>query len=541
MAKLPERYEHLEHRDGVLPYSVLSVADCRRAIRRTLPTRHRAKQFFDAVVALLGERAFVDETFAPDDLRVHVRAAEDARLVIGAPLVRLTRGPGQSQTVMRLVNKDAVLPEEAPDGWQPGDPPWAPPTELRPEILPRGPEMCGGAINLAEGHGRFEVEYDERGVRGSGTETGGDTFIWLRRAATAPYHLDTLSRPPSQTPLSMLARAGLDPAGHTVEQLAALLVAGELEQRVAWRVHMPVPLPMTIEGIVLVARIGLRTAMFAGEIPAEARWAVADGFEGRAVAWGDTIDDALEKFTRVAFAKKPRPPGTSAKDDAEPEKPPPPIEPPSTKTSEDGKSTTISTGTMHISIPARPLKFPWPRAIPRTCPRCSYHWARCRRSRRSFAPQATRASFDASASMARSATPSCATRTTVTRPSANTSWTSSSLQSSMPTSRAPRPSSTRTFCLGSATTTTSRSVASCSRSSTTTIASAPPPAWEAVSWQASSGRRSSTATSCPGASYASDAQAAALERDEAHLDRRSHVTPERDRSRRVDDRRTSRR
>ncbi len=327
MAKLPERYEHLEHRDGVVPYSILSIADCRRAIRRTLPTRLHAKQFFDAVVALLGDRAVVDDTCAPEDVRVHLRASDDPRLVIGAPLVRLTRGAAQgAQTVMTLVNKDAVLPEEAPDGWQPGDPPWAPATELRPQLVPRGPEMCGGAITLGEAHGSFTVEYDEHGVRANGKEAGGDMFTWLRRAATAPYHLDTLARPPSPPPLSMLARPGLDPAGHTAEQLAALLVDGELEHRVAWRVHLPVPVPMPIEEIVRVACSGLRTALFTGEIPGEARWAAADGLEGRAVAWGTTLDDALENFTHAAFAKKPRPPGTTLTDDAHVAERPPPMD-----------------------------------------------------------------------------------------------------------------------------------------------------------------------------------------------------------------------
>ncbi len=364
MATLDERYAHFEHRDGVAPYSVLPIADVRRALRRSLATRSHARRFFDAVKAQLGEHGVLDEALVPDPLHLYLRCEEDPRLLIGAPLLRLRRGPGAATFLMHFVYRRGVLPEDAPDGWAPGDPPYAP-AEPRMEIIPRDEEMCGGAIDILEGHGRWTVDYDERGVRAGGMETSGDRFTWHRRPSTAPYHVDLLSRPPSRTPLSLLARPGLRPSGHDPEELASLLLPTELPSRVGWRVHRPIAVPMGVEALVRIARDALRIACFRGVIPHEAAWIVADGIEGTAVAGGASADEALARFEQAVFAKKPRPPGHT---DETPLPPPREPEGPSVRTSEDGKRTTISTGTIELRVPGRPLPFAWPRAVPTNVP-----------------------------------------------------------------------------------------------------------------------------------------------------------------------------
>lgn len=366
MSKLPERFAHLERREGVVPYSVLTIDDVRNALRRTLPTRHHARLFFDAALRELGARAHVDDTRAPHQLSLHVRDADRPALIVGAPLVRLARGPGQSVEVMRLVMRDGITRDDAPEGWKPGDPPWRK-GDPRPEIVPRGPEMCGGALRIAEGHGAFEIDYDAEGIRAGGAETGGDDFVWLRHPGSGPYHLDTLARPPSRRPISLLARPGLRPEGHAPDELAALVAPTEIASRVGWRVHLPVPVPAPIEELVAIARSALRPALFSGEVPEDARWVAADGIEGKAIAWGATVEETLAAFERAVFAKKPKVPAGPAPAPeggegtlevtrrGDPE-------------ADEGDAPTYSTGELQITLTSPPPRFAWPRPIPANVP-----------------------------------------------------------------------------------------------------------------------------------------------------------------------------
>lgn len=367
MARLDDAYAHLEARQGLVPASVLPIALVRAAIRSTVPTRWHAMRLGEALLGALGTRAFRDPSEPDGALAVFLRCPEDEDLLVAQPILTLSKGPGSERVLMTLENPNAVLPEEAPDGWKPGDAPYWP-VRLKMQLRPRGPEMCSGKLTLAEGRSEFGLEYDEGGVMGSATETAGDVFTWGRRSTTSPYLVDTLARPPPVPPLSIFLSPELAEGGVAVDVLAALLARGAAPERCRLRVHLPVPTPHGAAGVRHVGMLALRRIVFSGDIPLEARWAVADGLEGKAVAWGATSAEALARFRDEAFRKKPRSPAaaTVEADDPPPAAAPPPSGP-SKEQREDG-TVVVSTGVVTVSIPAVPPRFPWPRPVPANCP-----------------------------------------------------------------------------------------------------------------------------------------------------------------------------
>jgi hypothetical protein len=109
----------------------------------------------------------------------------------------------------------------------------------------------------------------------------------------------------------------------------------------------------------------------AGDIPNAARFAVADGFNGVALGWGQSADEAITHWEQEVFRNKPRPP------EAPPAPPPDGDEPkpiprigddrPREFRSPDGKMTGFSTGMLTLGGGGGG-GVPWPAAIPPNVP-----------------------------------------------------------------------------------------------------------------------------------------------------------------------------
>ena len=76
MAEIQERWKHFEAREGVVPVGHLPMRDVHRCMRRSLPTMDHALRLFDAVVARVGERGWIDPEGGEQRRRLLVRDPE---------------------------------------------------------------------------------------------------------------------------------------------------------------------------------------------------------------------------------------------------------------------------------------------------------------------------------------------------------------------------------------------------------------------------------------------------------------------------------
>ncbi len=366
MAELQERYRHWDEREGLVTLGHLTMHESRLALQRSLTTMHDALRLFDAVVDALGDRGWLDPEGGEQRRRLLVRDAEHTEWVVPTALVEHcwagTRGEHQLGPVM--INPDAVLPIDAPDDYKPGDP-WFRERDPEPEVYPHGPDMRAGDLQLSEGPRHWRVKYDDRGLKYEYLVTAGDSFTWIRYDTVRPYAHDPLARPPDVPPISLLCRPDLDPRGHGTEALAHMVAEMDPGGEVLARVRLPLPIPGGAEGAWTRARWAMRTALWEGRVPPEARFVVADGFDGSALAWGVSREEALEAWEAEVHRVKPKPPGWKP----EPEPELPDIEPERPRRIEDdeGKLRGFSTGTMTLVAPAVG-ELAWPMPLPRFTP-----------------------------------------------------------------------------------------------------------------------------------------------------------------------------
>jgi hypothetical protein len=263
-----------------------------------------------------------------------------------------------------FINANAVLPEDAPDDWQPGDPPWWP-QEPEPDILPQNRNMCGGSLKIAEGTASVEIEYDDRGVRASAQwSAGGDMFCYARSFNVRPYVIDPLARPPSPMPFSMLCRSDLEPQGHCIEQLTEWVLELKPERLLNHRVLLPLPMPGGVEGAWLRALWVLREAAFEGKLSNEAAgWVIVDAFKGEVLVTGSDFSTALTQWQAEVARVRPRPPKPQVEEPREPT----PEHAPQYVKDDEKKAAYISTGTIRLEMPAL-SELAWPIPLPQHVP-----------------------------------------------------------------------------------------------------------------------------------------------------------------------------
>ncbi len=366
VAELQDRFKHWDEREGLITVGRLTMRDATRALVRSLPTMHHALELFDAVVQLVGDRGWLDPEGGEQRRRLLVRDPEHPDWLVPGPLLEHCwsgvrgelRGPS-------FINPNAVRPADAPDGWKPGDP-WYGEQDPEPALYPRGPDMRAGDIQIAAGPLTLRVKFDERGLELESVTSSTDPFSWARYHAVKPFVVDPLARPPTQPPLPILSRDDLDPAGHDPATLAQMVADLRPEDRVAARVYLPLPIPGGADGASTRALWAMREACWSGDVPGDARWLAADGFDGSALAWGSSREEVLARLEEEIARVRPKPPGWKP----EPEPEAPELEPESPRRIEDtdGKLVGVSTGTLHLVAPAVG-ELAWPMPLPRLTPR----------------------------------------------------------------------------------------------------------------------------------------------------------------------------
>lgn len=362
MAELQDRYTPWAEREGLIEVGTIPMMHAQKAVVRSLMTMDRAAALFDRVVEALGGRAWIDPEGGGTRHRLYVRDAEHPEWLLPVPLLEHAWLAGIGQmTLGTFVNSGAVKPEDAPEGWEPGDPPWWP-VDAEPDILPQNRDMQGGSLKIAEGTGHVEIKYDDRGLRSESCwSSGGDSFWYARAFNTRPWVIDPFARPPTPRPFSLACRPELDIRGHSLDQLVGWVLELRPETLLPHRVLLPLPTPGGVEGAWGRARGALREAADDGRLPDDARgWAVIDAFEGKALAWGDTFDEAVERWRAEVARVRPRPPKPEKTTErAEPT----PEHEARTVRDDERKVAWVSTGAIRLESPSL-ADIAWPIPIP---------------------------------------------------------------------------------------------------------------------------------------------------------------------------------
>ena len=366
MAELQDKYKVWEEREGLVEVGHIPMMHAQKAVVRSLLTMDRAVALFERVHDRLGERAWIDPEGGGTRRRLYLRDAEHPDWLLPIPLLEHAWVAGLGQVSLgTFVNSGAVNPEDAPEGWEPGDEPWWP-QDAEPDILPQNADMCGGSLKIAEGTGHVEIKYDDRGLRSESCwSAGGDTFSYARSFNVRPWVIDPLARPPTPMPFSLACRPELDLRGHSVEQMIEWVLELRPERLLPHRVLLPLPLPGGVTGAWMRAQWALREATFEGRIEDEATgWVVVDAFEGEAMAIGPEFESAVARWRLEVARVRPRPPKTEKHE--EPKEEPPDQEPQVVK-DEDKKVAFFSTGTIRLEAPSL-ADLAWPIPLPQHVP-----------------------------------------------------------------------------------------------------------------------------------------------------------------------------
>jgi hypothetical protein len=254
MDEIRERDRPWDERTGLVELGVVPMMTALNAIRRTLPTARHARRFAEAVERRLGDRSFVDPSATSGNRWVHVRDAGNPSFVRATPLVRFTLGRTSfSGPLIRVAG--GVEPVGAP-----ARPTGEPPARLEPE----GDDLCACELRIAEDLAHLELAYDDRGQLKETSSSAADPWISLRYPYVRPYTIDPAARPPTPRPLSLLCRADLSGDGHTIDELADMLVESLRADPMGARVHMPKAIPGGIWTALMTAIGGARRALFEG-------------------------------------------------------------------------------------------------------------------------------------------------------------------------------------------------------------------------------------------------------------------------------------
>ena len=210
----------LEARTGLVSVGRRTINDCLSAIRRSLPTMEHAVQLFDHIAEALGEHAWMDPDRAISR-RIFLRDPADAAWLVAWPFVEHQT---QEQIERSSITIDIPVLLQGQAGAQP--PPQPPPPKPAPplDLVPRTANMRAGTLAIFEGQSKLMVRYDAKGLSAGGEITSGDDYSFKRHRADRPFQIDPTSRPPAVPPVTLLCRDDLDPAGHAVDVLAAMVV-----------------------------------------------------------------------------------------------------------------------------------------------------------------------------------------------------------------------------------------------------------------------------------------------------------------------------
>ncbi len=236
--------------------------DAVRAIRGALPTSRHAGMLFDMVAGGLGGDAVL-ETVAGRTVRTLYRVeTSGSDPLVPWPALRLGT-KGRLGVVVPIVGPAEVPP-------RPGKP---------PALRNLGP----AEIEIHDGPQRITVTY-------------GDDGRWFETSRSA-----------SVDAFAGVVAALSKTSAHAVDLLAEYVEGIDLGRCGPGRVLYPVPLPGGVASVWNPGLWAIREALFEGRLPEASGWAVADGFVGRALAWGASREEALEAWRAEVRRVRPEP------------------------------------------------------------------------------------------------------------------------------------------------------------------------------------------------------------------------------------------
>ncbi len=224
------------------------------AIRDAVPTRAHAEMLFGMVADLLGDAAWVETANGEQSRTLFRREAPGSKWIVPWPLLSVSRGGREGPSPI-LTAVPGVYEE--------------PPT--RPGSAPKIRGLGPGSLVVHDGPESLTICYggDGRWFECSVSRAAQEAFAGVVAA------LALRSASPTETVASFVA--GLDLARHGPA-----------------RAHLPVALPHGAAGVWRTGLAGVRAALFQDQVPADGRWVAADGWTGRAVAFGPTRETAVE-------------------------------------------------------------------------------------------------------------------------------------------------------------------------------------------------------------------------------------------------------
>jgi hypothetical protein len=301
MAELPEHYAAAAAREHITIIGRLPRRRVEHALRSSLPTMRHAIALADALAT--SELVWDDPSTIAPSRRIHLRDTDDPTWLVPQPLLEIRRVAERTEATLATIRTGPDLPpEDQPDDWKTGDPPWYP-TPRKPDIVPQGPDMFCGDLILREGPTHYIIRYDARGVVCGSEMCGGDLFWAARAPGRMPLAIDASLRPPEAHPMTLLCRGDLEDE-MSAQTIARMLLATDQPDRIRLRVWLPVDVPGGASLVPNAALVGLRRALAQG-VPREAKVAVADGFAGTAVAFGPTLADAMAAWRTELWRHKP--------------------------------------------------------------------------------------------------------------------------------------------------------------------------------------------------------------------------------------------
>lgn len=356
-------------RPGLVALDARPQADAIGALRRSLPAMRDAERLFDLVFAGLGARAVLDVWATANERCLLVRDRDRPEWLLPHRFLYLIvdwkepeyDGPPMSMDGIPPVVQRAMARRQAEWDARPK------PDELVVALAPGGRP---GRLRISEEPAFVTLTYRDDGRLGSCHSSAGDPYM-AGQADERPFTIDPCARPPQVPPPSLLLDPSLDPAGMSVAALAERVLAMRPDQADRGRVRVPVPQPGNAIGAWSRGLMNLRSAEWAGELGDAGGWAVADAWNGAAIAVGPDFDAAYAAWRALVAQVQPLPPVEGRApapppppDDAiEPEEPLPdgPIPLP-----RDGE-LRIATGPIHIELHP-PVVMAWPEPRPEHVP-----------------------------------------------------------------------------------------------------------------------------------------------------------------------------
>lgn len=237
-----------------------------RALRDAVPTRAHAEMLFGQVLDLLGDAAWVESANGEQARTLFLREAPGSPWIVPWPVMSIARGGREGPSPI-LTAVPGVYEEPEP----------------RPGPAPRIRGLGPGQLTIRDGRHEVTLCYgaDGRWFECSVTDA---------RESLAGIVPALAAKSASPVELAAAFVAGLDPGRDGPA-----------------RVHLPVPLPRGAQGVWRCALAAIRDALFRDQVPADGRWVAADGWTGRAVAFGATRDAAVAAWRDEVARVRPFP------------------------------------------------------------------------------------------------------------------------------------------------------------------------------------------------------------------------------------------